>query len=133
MTAIQERDEERFNLEKAKALWEQERAALQRDLSHAQAARKEDSDFLRAALDKEKGEKAILSKKCQGMESDITSLTAERDELLKRLEDEQKTMVARVHALEEQINKRSGKSNPNYVSIADCWPWARGFNINVSM
>jgi hypothetical protein len=120
--AIQERDEERFNVEKAHAVWEQERAAMQRDLNQCQAARKEDSDFLRAALDKEKAAKAALNMKCQGMESDISSLTAERDELLKRLEEEQKTMMARVHALEEQIMKKSGRSNPNYVPIAACWP-----------
>lgn len=119
-TASQQRDEARFNLQKANAVWEEERAALQRDLNQALAARKEDSDFLRAALEKEKAEKASLSKKCQGMEGDIAALTQERDVLLQRLEEEQKTMVARVHALEEQINKRSGRSNPNYVSIASC-------------
>lgn len=119
--ALQKCEEERFSLEKAKAIWEDERAALQRELNQSLAAKKEDGDFLRAALEKEKTEKAALSKKSQGMEVDIQALTAERDELLKRLEEEQKTMVARVHALEEQINKRSERSNPKYVSVAECW------------
>lgn len=112
---LAEGDEERRRLEADRSLegkrWADERAALEIEVKGLRDAlgKVDDSDIeqLRGQLELKDWDNEALGRRCAQLQSELDSITAERDHLLERLETEQAEMMQRVEKLERRDRRPS--------------------------
>lgn len=93
--------------------WAGERAALEAEMKSLRDALGEkdngDLEQLRGQLELKDWDYEALGRRCAQMQSELDSITAERNHLLERLETEQEEMMKRVEKLERRERKPSGR------------------------
>lgn len=110
-------EEERRKLEADRLLeskrWADERAALETEVKDLRDAlgKLDNSDLekLRGQLELKEWDNEALERRVAHLQSELDSITSERDHLLERLETEQAEMMKRVEKLERREKRPSGR------------------------